>query len=216
MEYSELRKDLESQGIKLLAVSKTKPESAIMELYQKGQRDFGENRAQELSAKAEHLPADIKWHMIGHLQKNKVKYIAQYVHLIHSVDNLKLAQKIDKEAAKVDRTIDILIQIKIAKEESKYGYNWTDLIKDISPLKTLQHIRICGVMGMGTLTDNPEVTHAEFAKLRQYFETLKASHFNNDDHFCEVSMGMSGDYRIAMAYGTTMVRIGSLLFGPRT
>ena len=215
MDFSDLKHLLDQKGVDLVAVSKTKPETAIQELYNKGQRIFGENRAQELMGKQANLPKDIQWHMIGHLQKNKVKYIAPFVHLIQSCDNLSLIEKINKEAIKNERIINILLQIKIAQEESKFGYNYDLLIQDLSKIKALENIKVCGVMGMGTLTQNDETTSKEFKTLKTYFDTLKDNHFADNKDFNIVSMGMSGDYKIAIECGSTMVRIGSLLFGSR-
>lgn len=216
MDFSDLKHLLDQKGVDLVAVSKTKPETAILELYNKGQRIFGENRVQELMGKQAKLPKDIRWHMIGHLQKNKVKYIAPFVHLIQSCDNLSLIEKINKEAVKNERIINILLQIKIAQEESKFGYNYDLLIQDLSKIKALENINICGVMGMGTLTQNDETTIKEFRTLKTYFDTLKDNHFADNEDFNIVSMGMSGDYKIAIDCGSTMVRIGSLLFGSRS
>ncbi len=215
MDYTELKDFLERHNVKLVAVSKTKPVEALMSLYNDGQRDFGENRVQELVEKQEALPDDIKWHMIGHLQKNKVKYIAGFVHLIHSADNLKLIQKIDNEAKKNNRVIDILLQLKIASEDSKYGFDWHELLEQLDVIQSLDNIRVCGLMGMGTFTDDENITHKEFKLLKSHFDQLKESQFKDSSHFTELSMGMSGDYIIALEHGSTMVRIGSLLFGKR-
>ncbi len=213
--YQELIELLAQKNAKLIAVSKSKPNTVILSLYHQGQRDFGENRVQEILEKQSTLPKDIKWHFIGHLQRNKVKYIVDFVHLIQSVDNLKLAKTINKEAVKSNRKIDVLLQIKIAQEDSKYGYDANDLIKQIEALKELSNIEICGVMGMGTFTDDSKVTRNEFSKLKEIFKLLKDQHFNHTKSFKEISMGMSGDYTIALEQGSTMVRIGSLLFGSR-
>ncbi|NNE15992.1 MAG: YggS family pyridoxal phosphate-dependent enzyme, partial [Saprospiraceae bacterium] len=201
--------------VKLVAVSKTKPTSDILNLYNQGQLIFGENRVQELVQKYEALPKDISWHMIGHLQKNKVKYIAPFVDLIHSVDNLKLANKIDQEADKNNRRISILLQIKIATEDSKTGYAFDELLEVIPELLALKNIDIHGVMGMGTFTNDEAITRSEFKRLIRYFTKLRNLHFKEDSKFSEISMGMSGDYKIAIEEGSTMVRIGSLLFGAR-
>lgn len=215
MNYSELLETISDKNVKLIAVSKTKPEADILELYNLGQRDFGENRVQELVKKYESLPKDIRWHMIGHLQKNKVKYISEFIHLIHSADNLKLIQSINKEAAKCERIIDILLQIKIATEDSKFGFNWNELLASLSEIQKLVHVRVIGVMGMGTFTEDEKTTHKEFSQLKSYFDYLKEHFYTDSDIFKEISMGMSGDYKIAIEHGTTMVRIGSLLFGSR-
>lgn len=204
-----------SSEIRLVAVSKTKSVSQIKEVYDLGHRDFGENRVQELTEKQALLPKDIQWHMIGHLQKNKVKYIAEFVHMIHSVDSLKLARRINKEALKHDRIIDILLQIKIAVEDSKTGIALPQIDEDIELYKSLDNIRICGVMGIGSFTDDSAITRHEFTDLKNCFDKLKSDYFQEDDFFKEISMGMSGDYELAIEHGSTMVRIGSLIFGPR-
>ena len=213
--YDTLKDFVTSEGITLVAVSKTKPNSAIQALYTKGQRIFGENRVQELSKKYEELPKDIEWHMIGQLQKNKVKYIAPFVSMIHSCDSLGLAQIINKQAIRSDRTINILLQIKIALEETKSGWSYDTLLKEIPELLSLTNINICGVMGMGTFTSDKEITIQEFSKMKTYFDDLKSAAFKNAPAFKEISMGMSGDYKLAVESGSTMVRIGSLLFGQR-
>ena len=201
----------------LVAVSKTKPASAIQELYNQGQRHFGENKVQELVGKAEELPTDIHWHVIGHLQRNKVKYIAPFVYLIHSVDSLSLLKEINKQAAKADRTIDCLLQMFIATEETKFGLS----IEELNELLTseqyaqMKHIRIRGLMGMASNTDNEEQVKREFASLKQVHTNVKQQYFENDPSFDILSMGMSADHDLAIAEGATMVRIGSLLFGER-
>jgi pyridoxal phosphate enzyme (YggS family) len=215
MQYQELKAWLEEKNIKLVAVSKTKPVAAIQELYDKGQRDFGENRVQEMTEKMEALPKDIRWHLIGHLQKNKVKYIVPSVYMIHSLDNLALAKKIDRESQKHDCQTKVLLQIKIAQEDSKFGYDYEVLLDEIKEIKALRNLEICGVMGMGTFTDDTSLTRKEFSKLKSYFDELKQSHFSEEEGFKEISMGMSGDYKVAAEYGTSMVRIGSLIFGAR-
>lgn len=199
-----------------MAVSKTQPEEAILELYRQGQRDFGENRVQELLPKYQALPKDIRWHLIGHLQSNKVKYIAPFVHLIHSVDSIDLLTEIDKQAAKNQRIIDCLLQFHIAKESSKYGLHpnapnsWAQNQFDAWP-----HVRICGLMGMATFTDDMEQVRGEFQLLRRIFDGLKERFFSEKEHFRHLSMGMSDDYLVAIEAGSTMVRIGTLLFGDR-
>ncbi len=207
---------LNEHDVTLVAVSKTKSIEQISEVYNLGHKDFGENRVQELVEKKDLLPPDIRWHMIGHLQKNKVKYIAPFVHLIHSVDSLKLAKSISKEALKNHRIIPILIQLRIASEESKFGWPFDVFKSELDTLMTLQGLEIRGIMGMGTLTSKPEVTVKEFQKLKQNFEELKSGEFSTFDTFKEISMGMSGDYKIAVKEGSTMVRIGSLIFGSRS
>lgn len=200
-----------------MAVSKTKPASAIQELYNQGQRHFGENKVQELVGKAETLPHDIHWHLIGHLQRNKVKYIATFVHLIHSVDSLSLLQEVNKQAAKASRTIDCLLQIFIATEETKFGLSETELHELLqSPEYTqMKNIRIRGLMGMASNTHDEEQVKREFASLKTLFDGVKQQYFNNEPSFDILSMGMSSDHDLAIAEGATMVRIGSLLFGER-
>ncbi len=213
--YEQLKSQLDTYEVTLVAVSKTKSASAIQELYDQGQRIFGENRVQEVVEKYDILPKDIKWHVIGQLQKNKVKYIAPFISCIQSVDSLALAKVIQKEAVKNNRKINILLQIKIAKEDSKTGYNYDELINDIQELTALDHIIISGVMGIGTFTSDEATTKQEFDNLKKYFDHLKSEFFSGSDNFTEISMGMSGDYLTAIEYGSTMVRIGSLLFGRR-
>lgn len=214
----ELLKEIREKGVQLVAVSKTHPSAAILSVYELGQRAFGENKAQELSAKQPTLPQDIAWHFIGHLQSNKIKYIAPFVHLIHAVDSLKLLEAIDKEALKNDRVIPCLLQFKIAQEESKYGLEYEealDLLKDKS-FAALKNVRLAGVMGMATYTDDEAQIRSEFRTLKRYFDQLKRDFFADDPGFCELSMGMSHDYHIAIEEGSTIVRIGSLIFGERT
>ena len=210
-------RELESTGTRLVAVSKTHSPEEIMVLYNEGQRDFGENRIQELVPKWEEMPKDIRWHAIGHLQTNKVKYIAPFVHLIHSVDSLKLLKEIDKQAKKADRVIPCLLQIHIAEEESKFGLNREELLQllESSDFSALTHAEVQGLMGMATFTHDMDQVRREFQHLRTLFEEVKARFFSRKDSFCELSMGMSGDYRVAMEEGSTIVRVGSLLFGPR-
>ncbi len=203
--------------VRLVAVSKTKPATDVMEAYRAGQRDFGENKVQEMVAKREELPSDIRWHMIGHLQTNKVKYIAPFVHLIHSVDSFKLLRTIDKEGRKNDRVLDVLLEVHIAREPSKYGFTREDLLAMLreGAWRQLDHVRICGVMGMATFTDDTDQVREEFRTLRHCFEELREEFFAGAGHFREISMGMSGDYRIAVEEGSTIVRIGTLIFGER-
>lgn len=203
---------------RLVAVSKTKPGSAIKEAYNAGIRDFGENKVQELTEKEEQLPADIRWHMIGHLQRNKVKYIAPFVHLIHSVDSLRLLKQINKEGQKVDRVIPCLLQVHIASEESKYGWDEEELTTFLNgeETKELQHIRIMGLMGMATNTEDSGKIRSEFRGLKALFERLKSMDLPGQVEMSELSMGMSGDYRIAQEEGSTLVRIGSAVFGERS
>jgi pyridoxal phosphate enzyme (YggS family) len=201
----------------LVAVSKTKPNSTITELYDQGQRIFGENRVQEIVDKQTSLPNDILWHMIGHLQTNKVKYIAPFIEMIHSGDRKSLLKEINKEAKKANRKIDILLQIKIAQEESKYGWEYDDLRNQLSDglLVPYEYINIRGVMGMATFTDNEMQVKTEFTNLKTYFDELKADHFEDLKQFDTLSMGMSGDYKLAIECGSNMIRVGSLLFGAR-
>ncbi len=215
--YQELLNKLNARHVTLVAVSKTHPPERILELYRQGQRIFGENRAQELAAKAEKLPPDIEWHMIGHLQTNKVKYIAGFVRMIHSVDSLRLLQEIDKQAARAGRVIDCLLQFHIAQEETKFGLDEEEArqLLDSDAYRAMSNIRICGVMGMASLTENEDLVRGEFRHLKRIFNQLKTNWFRDEDHFSEISMGMSSDWEWAVEEGSTMVRIGSLLFGSR-
>jgi len=209
--YQKLKTFLDDEDVVLVAVSKTRSNAAIMELYDQGQRIFGENRVQELVAKQSELPQDIAWHLIGHLQKNKVKYIAPFVSLIHSVDSLSLAQEISKEGSKNQRIIPILLQVKIAMEDSKYGWDTEQLAEAVDELKALENVEIKGMMGMGTFTDDEGITLQEFATMKSIYQEYKEHHFTSEA-FQVLSMGMSGDYELAVKSGSTMVRIGSLLF----
>ena len=204
-------------GASLIAVSKTKSEEEILELYNAGHRDFGENRVQELLHKCVNLPADIRWHSIGQLQTNKVKLLLPVVHMIHAVDREKLLTKVSEEAIRSDRSIKILLQIKIAREESKAGFNFDELMDFLNKMawKELAGVQFCGVMGMGTFTDNATIQQSEFRYLNDCFMRLKKSHFEDRPEFNQISMGMSADYRIALEEGSTMVRLGTILFGPR-
>jgi len=204
-------------NVKLIAVSKTKPVSMIQEAYNAGQKVFGENKAQEMAAKYPQLPKDIEWHFIGHMQSNKVKYIAPFVSLIHSVDSLKLLKEINKQALKNNRTIDCLLQFHIASEETKFGLNLEEAgaILTNGEFMELKNVRICGVMGMATFTNNNNVIRKEFKNLKNIFEKLKNKYFDDKKYFKEISMGMSGDYKIAVEEGSTMVRIGTKIFGER-
>ncbi len=201
-------------GVKLLAVSKFHPVEAIVEAYEAGQRAFGESRPQELKQKYEVLPHDIEWHMIGHLQTNKVKYIAPFVHLIESLDSERLAEEIERQAAKCDRVIDCLLEIHVTAEESKSGWDYAELLEFVrrGGFKALPHIRLRGVMGMATFTDDEAVVRADFERLAACKAEL-AEHFGEE--FDTLSMGMSDDYRLAIEYGSTEVRIGSTIFGER-
>lgn len=215
--FNEILQQLEPTRTKLIAVSKTHPAERVMELYQLGQRRFGENRVQELATKYDALPKDIEWHLIGHLQTNKVKYIAPFVACIQSVDSLKLLEEIDRQAAKHDRVIDCLLQFHIAEEETKFGLDEAeaDALLQSAEFHAMQHVRITGVMGMATFSDNPTQVRKEFQHLKRIFEDLKKRFFAQSDSFREISMGMSGDYLMAVQEGSTMVRVGTLLFGAR-
>lgn len=204
------------ENVTLVAVSKTKPVEAIQELYDAGQRNFGENKVQELVAKYEVLPKDIQWHLIGHLQKNKVKYIAEFVHLIHSVDNLDLLKEINKQAAKFNRVIPCLLQIKIAEEDSKFGMEPELAAQILSDYKTdFPNVEIVGLMGMATFTEDENQIRNEFKSLKSIFEKLKTEPITHNSQLTTLSMGMSGDYKIAVEEGSTMVRVGSSIFGER-
>jgi pyridoxal phosphate enzyme (YggS family) len=202
-------------SVKLIAVSKTKPIEDLKEAYDIGIRDFGENKAQELINKAPQMPDDVNWHMIGHVQRNKVKYIAPFVRLIHAVDSWKLAKEINKQAEKNDRIINCLIQFHIADEESKFGFNLNEFIESNTEnnFNSLPNVNFVGVMGMATYTNVENKIQNEFKKLKSIFDTLKNDyHFQ---HFTEISMGMSQDFKLAIKEGSTMVRIGSSIFGAR-
>ena len=210
-------KNLTPTSTTLVAVSKTKPAEAIQELYDQGQRIFGENKVQELTWKYEALPKDIAWHAIGHLQTNKVKYIAPFVALIHSVESLKLMKEIDKQAKKNDRVIEILLQFHIAEEDTKFGLDLSEAREILNSdfYKNAQNIKVVGVMGMATFTEDKNQVRNEFRTLKKFFDELKMEFFEGENSFKEISMGMSGDYEIAVEEGSTMVRVGSLLFGTR-
>ncbi|UJP63670.1 YggS family pyridoxal phosphate-dependent enzyme [Mongoliitalea daihaiensis] len=201
----------------LVAVSKTKPKEMLMQAYEAGVRDFGENKVQEMSEKAEQLPSDIRWHMIGHLQRNKVKYIAPFVHLIHSVDSLKLLKEIDKEAKKNNRIIQVLLQVYIAQEESKFGLDESELKALLHAPETakLDSVKIVGLMGMATYTENEAQIRSEFRSLKSIADALKNETLPSNVSLQELSMGMSGDYLIAQEEGSTMIRVGSAIFGER-
>ena len=206
-----------SENVKLIAVSKTKPASDIQTLYDAGQRAFGENKVQELVEKYEVLPKDIDWHLIGHLQTNKVKYIAPFVHLIHGVDSFKLLKEINKEGVKCNRIIPCLLQFHIAQEETKFGFSFEEAqeMLESNEFVELQHVAIHGVMGMASFTEDENQIHEEFQTLHNYFQLIKSHFFKFNSDFKEISMGMSGDYKIAMEEGSTMVRVGSSIFGSR-
>ena len=214
---AELRRKIPPH-VTLVSVSKTYPPTTIMEAYHAGQRVFGENRIQELAQKQPLLPADIEWHYIGHLQSNKVKYIAPFIKLIHSIDSLKLLINTDKEAQKNNRIIDCLLQFHIGEETTKFGMDAAEVeaLLNAAEYKNLNHIRIVGVMGMATFTDNQQQIRAEFQRLHAIFQRLKSQYFSALPYFKEISMGMSDDYPIAIEEGATIVRIGSAIFGKRT
>lgn len=201
------------EEVTLVAISKTKPEKDILAAYEAGQRIFGENKIQEMTEKWEKLPKDIEWHMVGHVQRNKVKYMAEFVELIHAVDSLKLLKEIEKQAAKYDRTINCLLQVKIAEEDTKYGINVDEVesILQSEACRKMTHVKVVGLMGMATFTENEEQIKEEFSFLSTTFEALK-SRYNS---FTILSMGMSGDYKIAIDCGSTMIRVGSSIFGER-
>jgi len=201
------------KSVKLVAVSKTKSNEEIMEAYEAGQKIFGENKVQELVSKYNSLPKDIEWHMVGHLQKNKVKYIASFIKLIHSVDNFKLLKEINRQAKKYNATIDCLLQIKIASEETKFGLSIDQvrLMLESEEFKSLKNISIIGLMGMASFTNNEEILKNEFNYLNDFFDSLRVAYPN----ITVLSMGMSNDHKLAIQYGSNMVRVGSLIFGER-
>lgn len=207
------------QECTLVAVSKTKPNSSILKCYEAGQLDFGENKVQELVQKAEELPKDIRWHMIGHLQRNKVKYIAPFVHLIHGVDSFRLLKEIDKRAASSERTIQCLLQIHIAEEATKFGFSRDELLNTLNDpeFKQLQNVTVVGLMGMATNTTDEAQIRKEFGKLKLLFDELADIHQDNETNIKmkTLSMGMSGDYHLAIEEGSNMVRVGSAIFGNR-
>lgn len=214
---NQILEELQPYNARLVAVSKTQPVGEIRKIYQAGQRIFGENRVQELMTKVDLLPADIEWHLIGHLQRNKVKYIAPFISMIHSVDSIELAGEIEKQAARHNRSIPILLQIRIAEEESKFGIKPEQVDPFILELlgKGWENLEIAGVMGMASFVDDELQIRNEFRLLKDTFDHLKSTHFVDSKAFKEISMGMSGDYRIALEQGSTMVRIGTLIFGVR-
>ena len=205
------------EGVKLIAVSKFHPVEAVMEAYDAGQRLFGENKVQEMTAKHEALPTDIQWHFIGHLQTNKVKYIAPFVAMTHSIDSLHLLIEVNRQAEKAGRIIDCLLQLHIAHEDTKFGMTFDEcraFLQDRA-WKQLKHVRICGLMGMGTNTDDMEQVDREFASLQSFFQELKDSWFKDEPAFKELSMGMTGDFEVAVEEGATMIRVGTAIFGAR-
>lgn len=210
-------KSLLPEGVKLVAVSKFHPKEAVEKAYDAGQRVFGESRVQELNGKQEVLPNDIEWHLIGHLQTNKIKAIVPYIHTIQSVDSWKVLSEIDKYASTVGRKINCLLEIYIAQEDSKYGFSFDECrsLLEKENWKALQNIQIAGVMGMATNTDDENQIRLEFRSLKVFFEELKQTYFIDDAGFCEISMGMSHDYRIAIEEGSTIIRVGTSIFGER-
>jgi PLP dependent protein len=213
--YKKILAECEAKNVQLVAVSKTKPVEDIKELYDSGQRDFGENYVQELVEKQPQLPDDIKWHFIGHLQSNKIKYIIPFVHLIHGADSFKLLKEISKQAVKHNREIDCLLQVHIAQEETKFGFDENELEALMNrDLIELKNIKICGLMGMASLTNDTEKVRSEYKYLKSLFDKYAQLQSGN----CQLqtlSMGMSGDYKIAIEEGSTLIRIGSLIFGER-
>ncbi len=205
------------EGVSLLAISKYQPIEAIQEAYDAGQRLFGENHIQEMAAKAAALPQDIEWHFTGHVQTNKIKYMAPFVSLIHAVDSFRLLREIDKHAAKHERRIDCLLQIHIAQEETKYGLSIEECRNLLAhePWRELQHVRIVGLMAMGSNTDDMEQVRSEFRRMKELFDELKSTYFANEPSFSQLSEGMTDDYPIAIEEGSTIVRIGSMIFGER-
>ncbi|MCQ2253070.1 MAG: YggS family pyridoxal phosphate-dependent enzyme [Bacteroidales bacterium] len=215
--YQNIRKTL-PENVTLLAVSKTHPEEAIMDLYNIGCRDFGENKVQELTQKYNDLPKDIRWHQIGHLQTNKIKYIIPFVYMIHSVDSLKLAVEINKQAAKHNRVVNCLLQLKVACEETKFGFDSSEIVElmEQGAFRELKNIRICGLMGMATNTTDKDEIRNEFLEVNALFNRIKANYASEvGEGFAQISMGMSGDYPLAVECGSTIVRIGTILFGER-
>ncbi|MBL7862424.1 MAG: YggS family pyridoxal phosphate-dependent enzyme [Cyclobacteriaceae bacterium] len=212
-----LEAELSGNSCRLIAVSKTQPIEKLLEAYAAGQRLFGENKAQEMAAKQGALPNDVEWHMIGHLQTNKVKYIAPFVALIHSVDSLRLLEEINKQGKKFNRIIPCLLQVYIAQEETKFGFDPAEVLqlaeKNLDQL--YPNVEIKGLMGMATLTDNTDQIRAEFQKLKNLFDQLKNRTLPPNMHMQELSMGMSADYKLALATGSTLVRVGTAIFGER-
>ena len=222
-ELSDVRENLHEvlrhlpEGVQLVAISKYHPNEYIEAAYAEGQRIFGESHEQELRQKHETLPKDIQWHFIGHLQTNKVKYIAPYVTMIEAVDSLKLLKEIDKQAAKCERVIDVLLELHIAEEETKYGLTPEGLRELLAAgeWRSMEHVRICGLMMMASNVDDEEQIRSEFRLAKSLFDEVKAQYFADCDYFCERSWGMSHDYLLAVQEGSTMVRVGTTIFGPR-
>jgi len=215
--YKQLIAEIKPFNAKLIAVSKTKPAEDILQFYNIGEKIFGENKVQEMVSKYEALPKDIEWHLIGHLQTNKVKFIAPFVSMIHSVDSLKLLQEINKHAKKNNRIIDCLLQIFIADEETKFGLSKEELLQLLSSkeFSLLKNIHICGLMGMATNTDDEKKISNEFQQLKNLFDEVKQKYFESESSFKELSIGMSSDYKIALQHGATLIRVGSIIFGER-
>jgi PLP dependent protein len=208
--------NLHGTSARLIAVSKTQPLASLEEAYKAGQRIFGENKAQEMEAKHQALPKDIEWHMIGHLQTNKVKYLAPFVSLIHSVDSVKLLEEINKQGKKINRTISCLLQVYIAQEETKFGFDEAEIIQLTEHFPSeLTHVKVVGLMGMASLTDNKEQIRQEFKSLKKLFDTVKQKNSHPLIEMTELSMGMSADYTMAVEEGSTLVRIGTAIFGER-
>lgn len=213
-----IQNQIKPYNCRLIAVGKTKPVAMLMEAYHAGIKDFGENKVQELTEKYEQMPKDVQWHMIGHLQRNKVKYIVPFIYLIHAVDSLKLLQEIEKQAGKIGRQINCLLQIHIAEEESKFGLSEEELLSMLhsDELRNSQYVRIVGLMGMATFTDVQDQVRKEFKNLKRIFDKVKSEpDLPNYVQMQELSMGMSGDYHIALEEGSTLVRIGTTIFGSR-
>ncbi|MDP5124669.1 MAG: YggS family pyridoxal phosphate-dependent enzyme [Algoriphagus sp.] len=213
----QIKKSFPNPTCQLIAVSKTKPLADLQTAYAAGIRDFGENKVQEIQAKQPEMPADTRWHMIGHLQSNKIKYIAPFVHLIHGVDSFKLLLEIDKQGKKINRPIPVLLQIHIATEESKFGFDPSELEEMLNSFEftNLTHVQVKGLMGMATFTEDQNQIRAEFRGLKQLFDEVKKKSLPHFVDLKELSMGMSGDYQIAQEEGSTLVRIGSAIFGSR-
>ncbi len=213
---AEIKKEI-PESVQLVAVSKTKPNSDILEAYHSNHKVFGENKVQDLVEKYEQLPKDIQWHFIGHLQTNKVKYIAPFVALIHGVDSMKLLKTVNKEARKNNRIISCLLQFHIAEESTKFGLSLEEALELLNSdeYKQLKNVDITGVMGMATFTENEKQIRSEFKTLKKHFEIVKQKYFTASESFCEISMGMSDDYLIAVEEGSTMIRVGSKIFGER-
>ena len=214
---TEIQNELQPIGVSLIAISKTKPVEEIMEAYAAGQRAFGENQVQELLAKYEEMPKDIEWHLVGHLQTNKVKYIAPFIHMIHSVDSLKVLMEINKHAIKANRVIDCLLQVFIADEDTKFGLDHAELIELLrsEEFEGLKNVRIRGLMGIASNTENERIVKEEFYELKMLFDGIKATYFRKESSFDTLSMGMSSDYKLAIEQGSNMVRLGSTIFGKR-